>query len=119
MALRSREWVDRPALRLLCEKQFKVFRPLRCLEGGRFVETHAMPPSDRDTGMFITLHGLEAALVYTRAAVLVAHPDLGEEGPSGRRLMKLDAAGRYAVEVERERIRAMVAVGQAPRERAA
>jgi hypothetical protein len=96
-----------------------------------------MPPSDGNTGMFIALHGLEAALVYTRAAVLAAHPDLAEEGPHGRRLMKLDAAGwmadeilthlsalsgaigRYAVEVERERIRSMVAVGQPPWERAA
>lgn len=96
-----------------------------------------MPPSDANSAVLTTLHGLETALAYTRAAVLARHPDLGEDGPPGRRLMKLDAAGwmadeilthlaeltdaidRYSVEVERERIRSTVAQGRPPRERAA
>jgi hypothetical protein len=96
-----------------------------------------MPPSDANAAMSPTLHALEIALSYTRAAVLAAHPDLRESGPHGRRLMKLDAAGwmadeilthlaelsgaiaRYSVEVERQRIRAMVVGLPRPREWAA
>jgi hypothetical protein len=123
--------------RLLGEKQFKVFRLLRCLERGPIHGGRAMPPSDASTGMFTTLHGLETALAYTRAAMLAAHPDLNEDGPHGRRLMKLDAAGwtadeilthldglaqaitRYTVELERARTRSMVAAVRPPREKAA
>jgi len=96
-----------------------------------------MPPSDENPAMSTTLRGLEIALSYARTAVLAAHPDLRESGPHGRRLMKLDAGGwmadeilthlaelseaidRYTVEVERQRIRAMVVGVRRPRERAA
>jgi len=96
-----------------------------------------MPTSDANAAMSITLQGLETALAYTRTLVLAAHPDLRDGGPQGRRLMKLDAAGwkadeilthlaelsdaiaRYAVEAERQRIRAMVVGVRRPRERAA
>jgi hypothetical protein len=101
------------------------------------MEGRAMPPSDETNELLTTLYGLEVALACTRNAVLAAHPDLNEEGPHDRRLMKLDAAGwmadevlihadalagataRYLVEAERGRIRSMVAAAGPPREWAA
>jgi len=58
-----------------------------------------MDPFDSKPGMSQVLRALEAALGYTRAALLAAHPELREERLPGRQPLKLDAASWAADEV--------------------
>jgi hypothetical protein len=58
-----------------------------------------MLPPGSSSEMLHVLRALEAALSYTRAAVLAAHPELSPEAPGGTPPLKLDAAGWAAEEI--------------------